>query len=41
MYLVLNGINGRYLRDILENKREDTELVEAAIAYATDDAPLF
>src|SRR3954463_7310853 len=41
MYLVLNGINGRYLRDILENKREDTGLVEAAIAYATDDAPLF
>jgi hypothetical protein len=42
MHLVLNGINGEYLLDVLlKSKREDIELVEAAIAYATDGAPLF
>jgi hypothetical protein len=41
MHLVLNGINGRYLRETLDNKVKETEFVEAAIAYATDGAPLF
>jgi hypothetical protein len=41
MRLILNGINGRYLREIPDNAVNDTELVEAAVAYATNDAMLF
>jgi hypothetical protein len=37
MRLILNGINGRYLREIPDNAARDTQLVEAAVAYATDD----
>jgi hypothetical protein len=37
MRLILNGINGRYLREILENAAEDTDVVEAAVAYASAD----
>ena len=32
MRLILNGINGRYLREIPDNSVHDTELVEAAVA---------
>jgi hypothetical protein len=41
MQLILNGINGRYLREIPDNAAQDTELVEAAVAYATDASLLF
>ncbi|MFZ0424247.1 MAG: phospholipase [Xanthobacteraceae bacterium] len=41
MRLILNGINGRYLREIPDNAVNDTELVEAAVAYATNDTLLF
>jgi hypothetical protein len=41
MRLILNGINGRYLREIIENAAVDTEHVEAAVAYVTDEALLF
>ncbi|GLH77042.1 hypothetical protein SSBR45G_19500 [Bradyrhizobium sp. SSBR45G] len=37
MHLILNGINGRYLREIPDNWRTRTESVQAAVAYATDD----
>jgi len=36
MQLVLNGINGSYLRDILSGALDETERVDAAMAYATD-----
>lgn len=36
MHLVLNGINGHYLRNITLNAAADTEEVLAAVAYATD-----
>ena len=32
MRMILNGINGRYLREIPDNAAQDTELVEAAVA---------
>jgi phosphatidylserine/phosphatidylglycerophosphate/cardiolipin synthase-like enzyme len=41
MRLILNGINGCYLREIPDNATRDTELVEAAVAYATNEALLF
>jgi hypothetical protein len=42
MHFILNGINGRYLREITDNSARNTELVEAAaVAYATNDALLF
>jgi hypothetical protein len=41
MHLILNGINGRYLREIPDNSVRETELVEAAVAYATDATLLF
>lgn len=41
MRLVLNGINGRYLREITDNAAKNTELVEAAVAYASDETLLF
>jgi hypothetical protein len=41
MRLVLGGINGHYLRNIVENYAPNTEAVWAAIAYATDASLLF
>ena len=39
--LILNGINGRYPREICDNALPDCELVEAAVAYASDERLLF
>lgn len=39
--LILNGINGRYLREITDNAAKTTDYVEAAVAYATDETLLF
>lgn len=41
MRLILNGVNGRYLRDLVENARGKTDRVDAAVAYATDERLLF
>jgi hypothetical protein len=41
MQLILNGINGRYLREINDNSAQETEYVEAAVAYVTDETLLF
>ena len=41
MKLVLGGVNGLYLREILDNALKLTERVDAAVAYATDDRLLF
>jgi len=41
MRLVLGGVNGLYLREILDNAKALTERVDAAVAYATDDRLLF
>ncbi|MBW9064765.1 hypothetical protein JNB71_15730 [Rhizobium herbae] len=41
MELLLNGINGNYLRNILLNAAKDTERVDAAVAYATENDLLF
>lgn len=41
MQLIMNGVNGRYLRDLLERAAPYTERVDAAVAYATDDRLLF
>ncbi len=41
MKLILGGINGEYLREIVDNAAEETERVDAAVAYATDGALLF
>ncbi len=35
------GINGHYLRNIIENAASDTEEVFAAVAYAVDSSLLF
>jgi predicted DNA-binding protein len=35
MRLMMGGINGRYLREIIESHIEETEEVLAAVAYAT------
>ena len=39
--LILNGINGRYLREVPDNAAQDCDLVEAAVAYATQENLLF
>lgn len=39
--LILNGLNGRYLREICDNAVADCEQVEAAVAYASDERLLF
>lgn len=41
MRLVMGGVNGLYLREILENALPHVERVDAAVAYATDDSLLF
>lgn len=41
MKLLLGGVNGDYLRDIVEAAAPHTERVDAAVAYATDSALLF
>jgi hypothetical protein len=41
MRLILNGINGKYLREIPDNAARQTEFVEAAVAYATNASLLF
>lgn len=41
MRLILNGINGHYLRNLTENCAPATEQVIAAVAYATDADILF
>ncbi len=33
MRIILNGINGRYLREITDNAAGQTDYVEAAVAY--------
>jgi len=40
-HLILNGINGRYLREIPDNAAKDCDRVEAAVAYATKEDLLF
>lgn len=39
--LILNRVNGRYLREIPDNVARDCERVEAAVACATKEDPLF
>lgn len=41
MKVVLNGINGEYLRFVTDNFATKTEFVEAAVAYVTDEGLLF
>lgn len=41
MRLILNGVNGRYLLEVVMNALEKTERVDAAVAYASDDRLLF
>src|SRR5690242_5139787 len=41
MKLILNGINGRFLREINDNAVSQTERVDAAVAYATKGSLLF
>lgn len=41
MQLILNGLNGNYLRNILLNAVDHCERVEAAVAYATESDLLF
>ncbi|NTC82528.1 MULTISPECIES: phospholipase D family protein [Rhizobium/Agrobacterium group] len=41
MELLLNGINGNYLRNILLQAAEETHRVDAAVAYATENDLLF
>ena len=41
MRLVMGGVNGHYLRDIIEIAVPKTEEVLAAVAYAADSALLF
>jgi phosphatidylserine/phosphatidylglycerophosphate/cardiolipin synthase-like enzyme len=41
MRLVMGGINGHYLRNIIEAYVKQTEEVLAAVAYATDSSLLF
>jgi PLD-like domain len=41
MRLIMGGINGHYLRNIVENYARNTEEVLAAVAYATDASLLF
>src|ERR1700710_27221 len=39
--LILNGINARYPREICDNALPDCELVEAAVAYVSQERLLF
>jgi hypothetical protein len=39
--LILNGINGRYPREICDNALPDCELVEAAVAYVSQENLVF
>jgi hypothetical protein len=39
--MILNGINGRYLREICDNALPDCEQVDAAVAYASEEELLF
>ena len=39
--LILNGINGRYPREICDNALPDCELVEAAVAYVSNERLVF
>src|SRR5438477_5523444 len=39
--LVLNGINGRYPREICDNALPDCDLVEAAVAYVSQENLVF
>ncbi len=39
--IILNGINGRYLREVCDNALPDCEHVEAAVAYASNEDLLF
>ncbi len=41
MKLILGGINGEYLRDIVEAAHRETEYVKAAVAYANSEELLF
>lgn len=41
MHLVLNAINGEYLRNITENYAASTERVDAAVAYVSTEDLLF
>lgn len=41
MKLILNGLNGNYLRDLLEAAKDETDRVDAAVAYATESDLLF
>ncbi|TWB77564.1 phospholipase D-like protein [Nitrospirillum amazonense] len=41
MKLILNGINGEYLRQITDNYVVDTRSVDVAVAYVTDETLLF
>jgi hypothetical protein len=41
MKLILNGINNGYLRDIVADGKDETERVDAAVAYGTGSALLF
>jgi hypothetical protein len=41
MKLILGGINGHYLRNIIESAKDVTEEVLAAVAYASDPTLLF
>lgn len=41
MKLLLGGVNGDYLRNIVETAAPHTERVDAAVAYATEGALLF
>ncbi|WP_202299100.1 phospholipase D family protein [Mesorhizobium sp. 131-2-1] len=41
MELLLNGINGTYLRSVLLNAEKKTHRVDAAVAYATENELLF
>lgn len=41
MQLILGGINGRYLRELVDNAGDETERVDAIVAYASDMSLLF
>jgi hypothetical protein len=41
MRLILNGVNGDYLRNVIEQASDETESVDAAVAYASDASLLF
>ncbi len=41
MEFYMGGVNGRYLRNIIERAADNTKEVLAAVAYATDASLLF